>query len=167
MTSFDELVKIAIESSDFRQRLLDNAEAAAREAGVFLPSGTKLVVHQNAANEVHFVIDDQANDPADEDLQLLNKAQQDPAFKARLMSDPATAIRAEIGVVLPASLKISVHENTSTACHVVLPSTELPSGEMTDLELEGVAGGTGLPRSFRFPHGMITIRRLHSLAGVS
>ena len=48
--------------------LLDNAEAVAREAGVFLPSGTKLAVHQNAANEVHFVIGGQTNDPADEDL---------------------------------------------------------------------------------------------------
>lgn len=142
MSNVELLVIKAIESADFRGKLIANPEAAAQEAGVSLPTGASLVVHEDSFNELNLVIGGPMGYLNDTIQQLLLKAQQDPTFKARLMKDPETTIRAESGIVLPPSLKVNVHENTETAVHIVLPVTEAPEGEMSDLELEAVAGGS-------------------------
>ncbi|MBI3862609.1 MAG: NHLP leader peptide family natural product precursor [Planctomycetia bacterium] len=153
MSTIDVFISKAIGDADFRQRLISNPEATAKEAGLPFSSGAKVIVHENTTNEINVVIGGQTAGLPDEALQLLNKAQQDAAFKARLLSDPAAAIRAETGVVLPANLKICIHENTSIACHLALPAAQPPTGEMSDLELEGVAGGKSKGGGQRMPPG--------------
>ncbi|MBI3862608.1 MAG: NHLP leader peptide family natural product precursor [Planctomycetia bacterium] len=145
MSSIDVLVSKAIESAEFREKLIANPATAAREAGVALPSGIKVVVHQDLADEAHAVIGGQTEGVPAEALQLLQKAQQDAGFKARLIADPATAAKAEFGIVLPPTLKVCVHENTSEICHLVLPPAEPATGALSDLELEAVAGGKNKP----------------------
>lgn len=68
--------------------------------------------------------------------QLIAKAWSDPAFKARLVTDPKAVLRAE-GFDIPDGLEIRVLENTENLRHLVLPA--LP-GELTDEQLERVAG---------------------------
>lgn len=67
----------------------------------------------------------------------------DPAFKARLLADPRTALAAE-GVAVPAGMNLRVVENTPDVTYVVLPA---PPGdkELTDEELGAVAGGVYSP----------------------
>jgi len=50
---------------------------------------------------------------------------------------------------MPAGLKIVAHENTSTALHVVLPHLPAASGELSDNDLEAVAGG----KAGQYPFG--------------
>ncbi|MBI3866153.1 MAG: NHLP leader peptide family natural product precursor [Planctomycetia bacterium] len=140
-TKFDLLVYLAIESPDFRDRLIADPDAAAREAGISFPSAAKLVVHEDSSDEVNLVLGGQAVYLPEEALTLLALAQQDAAFKARLLKDPVTTARAEIGAVLPPSLKVNVFENSESVIHVVLPLAASPEGELSDMELEGVAGG--------------------------
>ena len=72
--------------------------------------------------------------------QILSKAADDNDFRARLVADPRAAISAEIGADIPDAFSVSVHEDSATTAHIVLP----PSPALTDAELELVAGGGSL-----------------------
>ena len=69
--------------------------------------------------------------------QILSKAADDNDFRARLVADPRAAISAEIGANIPDEFSLSVHEDSATTAHLVLP----PSPELTDAELAQVSGG--------------------------
>ncbi len=65
------------------------------------------------------------------------RAASDADFRARLLSDPKGAVHEELGVHIPASFAIEVHEESGTSAHLVLP----PSSQLTDTDLEMVTGG--------------------------
>lgn len=69
--------------------------------------------------------------------EVLNRAWSDPAFKARLKSDPAAVLRAA-GVPLPKGMRIAVVENTPDVMHMVLPLS--PDEADFDVVLPGKAG---------------------------
>ena len=54
---------------------------------------------------------------------IIGKAADDAEFRARLAADPKAALNDEFGVNLPDSFAISVHEDSSTHVHLVLPPT--------------------------------------------
>ena len=70
--------------------------------------------------------------------QIVAKAWADDQFKQRLLADPAAVLN-ELGVMVPAGVTVKVVENTDTVCNLVLPGK--PKGELTDAELQSVAGG--------------------------
>ena len=69
--------------------------------------------------------------------QILSKAGEDNDFRAHLIADPKAAIASEVGTVVPDGFDVVVHEDSATTAHLVLP----PSPELTEAELESVAGG--------------------------
>lgn len=71
---------------------------------------------------------------------LISKATSDQAFRQELISDPRAALEKEIGLKVPADFKLQVIEETSNSLSLVLPPAQ---GELSDMELEGVAGGKG------------------------
>jgi len=71
---------------------------------------------------------------------ILNKAEDDGEFRARLIADPKAAISAETGTTIPDGFDIVVHEDSATTAHLVLP----PSGELSEAEMESAAGGMGI-----------------------
>jgi hypothetical protein len=62
----------------------------------------------------------------------------DPAFKARLLAEPAAAL-AEQGIQLPPGMEMRVYEDTAAVVHLALPPA--PAGELSDEQLDAVAGG--------------------------
>ena len=68
---------------------------------------------------------------------LVDKATEDRKFRARLLSDPKGAIRQELGVSIPASMSIEVHEEGGMTAHLVLP----PNSRLNEGDLQAVAGG--------------------------
>ena len=70
---------------------------------------------------------------------IVGKATEDADFRARLLSDPKGAIGQELGVAIPASLSVEVHEESGTAAHLVLP----PDSKLGESDLRKVAGGYG------------------------
>ncbi len=68
---------------------------------------------------------------------ILGKASEDAGFRARLLDDPKGAIGQELGVAIPASLSIEVHEESATTAHLVLP----PGSKLSEGDLRTVAGG--------------------------
>jgi hypothetical protein len=69
---------------------------------------------------------------------IIARAWRDPAFKAKLLADPHTTLK-EAGVAVPEGVTVKVVENTDTHHHLVLPPK--PTGELSDVELDKVAGG--------------------------
>ena len=67
---------------------------------------------------------------------IVGKASADAGFRARLLGDPKGAI-AQLGITIPASLSVEVHEESATTAHLVLAA----AGSLTESELEAVAGG--------------------------
>ena len=68
---------------------------------------------------------------------LLEKATADEAFRAQLLGDPKGTLEQELGVTIPASLSIEVHEEDDTTAHLVLP----PGSRLNDNDLQAIAGG--------------------------
>jgi len=69
---------------------------------------------------------------------ILAKCWTDASFKQQLLADPAAALKAE-GVEIPAGYTVRVLENTDKVVNYVLPPN--PNAELSDSELEAVAGG--------------------------
>lgn len=69
--------------------------------------------------------------------ELVEKAAADDEFRSHLVGDPKTAIKEALGIELPDSISIKVHEESATAAHVVLP----PMATLDVDDLEVVAGG--------------------------
>ena len=72
---------------------------------------------------------------------LLAKVMTDETLKAQLLENPMEVLKAE-GIAPPVGLEVKVLENTDKVFHLVLPAK---STELTDEELDAVAGGQGWP----------------------
>lgn len=68
---------------------------------------------------------------------VLDKAASDADYRAKLLDDPRAAIGAELGVTIPDSLTIRVHQEDASCAHLVLP----PSSRLGETDLGSVAAG--------------------------
>ena len=66
------------------------------------------------------------------------------SFRQRLMEDPKGAVEEELGARLPEGVRVETVEESADTIYLVLPSTSMADregGELSDRELESVAGG--------------------------
>jgi hypothetical protein len=70
---------------------------------------------------------------------VVARAWADPAFKAKLIADPAVVLK-ENGLLVPAGVTIKVVENTDKVLHLALPLPPAPE-ELSEEELHRAAGG--------------------------
>jgi hypothetical protein len=77
--------------------------------------------------------------------QLIEKAMKDESFRKQLVENPGAAIEAEMGMKIPETMKIVVLEEDPQTVYLVLPQLPMLNNEMelSEAELESVAGGTG------------------------
>ncbi len=136
----------------FKQRLLAEPAAVLAEQGIEVPPGMEVRVHENTPTAVHVALppalsgelSDEQRDQAQLALagqrygQLAARAWGDAAFKARLLAEPAAAL-AEQGIEYPPGVEVRVHESTPTLVHLALPPK--PAEELSDEQLDAVAGG--------------------------
>lgn len=71
-------------------------------------------------------------------------AERNPEYRAALLADPKGTLERQLNQVLPDSVKVKVLEETADTIYLLVPPPEPKSGyELTDAELERVAGGKG------------------------
>ncbi len=75
--------------------------------------------------------------------ELIGRAARDASFRAQLIEDPKLAIKDALGIEVPESMSLTVHEDTAMAAHLVLP----PMARLSDDDLAGVAAGHAMTRS--------------------
>ena len=75
---------------------------------------------------------------------LIEKCWKDPDFKKQVISDPKGMLERHTGQKLPAQIKIFIHEEDANTLHFSIPLAPSNLTELSDDELERVAGGTDL-----------------------
>ena len=68
---------------------------------------------------------------------LIEKAEENPAFRSRLIAEPGAVVKEEFGIEMPESFNLHVVEDDAENAWLILP----PSSELTDKQLLSVAGG--------------------------
>ncbi|MDE2965394.1 MAG: NHLP leader peptide family RiPP precursor [Acidobacteriota bacterium] len=69
--------------------------------------------------------------------QIVEKSALDGDFRQQLLSDPKTTISEELGITIPDSMTIKVHESDMQTVHLALP----PDPNITEEQLEAVSAG--------------------------
>ena len=72
------------------------------------------------------------------EAQIRARADEDEAFRAKLLQDPRGAIEDATGLTVPDTFNLHVHEESATDFHLVLPP---PGGRLSDQELRDASGG--------------------------
>lgn len=73
---------------------------------------------------------------------VLQRSVVDYEFRQQLLNDPRRAIQAELGVSVPANFRVKfIEKDKSVDALVVLPNFQSQTGELSDDDLETVAGG--------------------------
>jgi hypothetical protein len=81
------------------------------------------------------------------EARLVGRAIQDEQFRSLLLSDPRAAAKQELGIDLPASVRLHVMQESPSDLYMVLPLKPtnlkgmMAEGELSDTELEYVSGG--------------------------
>jgi hypothetical protein len=82
---------------------------------------------------------------AEFERRLVQRSLEDEDFRQTLLEDPRAAVERELETQLPESIEVRVVEESADTIYLVLPSAS-PLGqgeELSDQELEAVAGGQG------------------------
>ena len=74
---------------------------------------------------------------------LIQRSLEDEEFRQSLLADPKGTMEQELGSSLPESVEVRVVEESADIIYLVLPSASPlgQGGELSDQELESVAGG--------------------------
>jgi hypothetical protein len=144
-SSIAKLIDKSLHDAAFRARAVKDPAAALAEVGAKVPAGMTVQVHVNEAAKIHVTLPLRDGPHKIDDAavrKVFEKAWSDPAYKALLLKEPFKVI-SEAGARLPKGLAIVVHEDTAKILNLSLPYVPAAAGELSDADLEMVAGGKG------------------------
>lgn len=77
-------------------------------------------------------------------LDIIGKfASSNPEYRKALLADPKAVLSKQMGQPIPDNIKVKVVEETPDTLYLIAPYVAPASGELSDADLEQVAGGKG------------------------
>ena len=71
---------------------------------------------------------------------IVEQAKKNPKYYDMLMTDPRGLMEKQLGMTIPKSVNIKVLQETEDTYYIVLPAFVKEGGELSDADLEKVAG---------------------------
>jgi hypothetical protein len=84
---------------------------------------------------------EQKNLRNDLEARVIGRALKDENFRLELLRDPKSSLEKELGVKIPDSVTVRIVEEKEGEVCLILPQVPKQEGELTETELESVAGG--------------------------
>jgi hypothetical protein len=144
------IVDKAFEDDEFKKELIANPKSVLqKEFGSELPADLDVQVLEITKEKTYFVLPVKppagVEIPKESDAQpgadsIIAKAWNDEAFKKSFLDDPKATLNSVFHADLPANLQVEALEETPNKLYITLPS-EKPPDELSDEQLESVAGG--------------------------
>lgn len=78
----------------------------------------------------------------DLETNLIEKCWKDPDFKSKVLADPKGMFEKFLGKPLPSDVTIVIHQEDANTLHFAIPPAPAAVSELSDEDLERVAGGT-------------------------
>jgi hypothetical protein len=75
---------------------------------------------------------------------LIEKCWKDPQFREQVVSDPKGTLEQHLGKKLPPQVNIFIHQEDANTVHFSIPPAPADLAELSDADLERVAGGTDI-----------------------
>ncbi|MFN7916626.1 MAG: NHLP leader peptide family RiPP precursor [Vicinamibacterales bacterium] len=72
---------------------------------------------------------------------IVEQAQKNPKYLETLKNDPRSLMEKQLGTAIPANVNIKVLEESADTYYIVLPAIAAEGAELSDSDLEKVAGG--------------------------
>ena len=76
-------------------------------------------------------------------------------YKAKLISNPKDIISRQFAIDMPANVTVKVLEDNADTVHVVLPHVVESGAELSDSDLEAVAGGMAMVKEAKCEKGIL------------
>ncbi len=137
-----EIVQTIWNDEEEHQAFLANPKQYLLEEGQEIPKDTEVNVYEDTPSLRHFLLPSETTQlPQTDEFfhEIAKRAIEDSDFKAELLENPKTVAR-EMGIAIPDGLKIKVVEDKPSEINMIVPFNSA-SGELSDIDLEAVAGG--------------------------
>jgi hypothetical protein len=129
---WSRLVARAWAEPEFKKRLLADPATVLKENGVVVPPGVQVRVLESTDKVLYMTV------PVAVAMKWA-----DPAFRQRLLADPAAVLK-ENGVPVPPGVQVQVVENTDKLVHLILPRPPSPK-DLSEEDLRPPSGSRKVP----------------------
>lgn len=86
---------------------------------------------------------------------LAKFAAENPEYRQALLSDPKTVVSKQFAIDIPENVSVRVVEDTADTVHIVLPHAVETGAELSDADLEAVAGGHTIVKNSQCRSGVL------------
>jgi nitrile hydratase subunit alpha len=129
--------------SAFRERLLADATAAARELGIQGPEGHQMIAVENTDALHNVIVCTQCSCTAWPLIGLPPDWYKRPPYRARVVREARTVLR-EMGLDLPSSVHVRVWDTSGDSRYVVLPQRPSGTDHLSEAELAALVSREAL-----------------------